>query len=651
MSLLDRIRRAARQEQFLDVLPAAEAAARFHAAIDLAPLPAEVVPLAEAPGRVTARTVAAAADAPPFDRASMDGFAVRAADTEGASEASPRRLLLNAEVLACGVAPRIELAPGTATAIATGGVIPRGADAVVMVESTEAAEDAAGPVVLVRRAVAAGQAVAHAGSDIARGETVLRAGTPVTSREVGMLAAARLAAVPVVRRPRVAILSTGDELVAPGAALPPGGIYDSNAAILSAAVAEHGGEAVPLGIFRDDETVLEAALRRALELADMVVMSGGTSKGAGDVSHRILARLPGPGVLVHGVALKPGKPLCLGAVGRKPVVVLPGFPTSAVFTFQEFAVPVIRAMAGLPPRDEAVVEAVLAVRTPSEAGRVEYVMAALGEDPAGRRMAWPLGKGSGSVTAFSQADGFFAIPAEAQGAAAGSLQQVRLIGGAHPLPDLAIIGSHCTGLDAILDLLAARGIRGRSLAVGSLGGLAAARRGECDLAPAHLLDAATGTYNRPFLAEGLRLVPGWRRVQGVVHRRGDARFRGLDGRAAVRRAAGDPGLLMVNRNAGSGTRILLDGLLGGARPAGYPNQPKSHNAVAAAVAQGRADWGVAIRSVAEAYGLGFAPLADEHYDFFLPEARAGRPAVAAFLAVLAGEEGRAALRALGFEPS
>jgi putative molybdopterin biosynthesis protein len=648
--LLDRIRRAARQEQFLEVLPAEAAMARFQAALDLSPLPAEEVPLAAALGRVTAGPVRAAADAPPFDRASMDGFAVRAADTLGASEAAPRRLRLNAELLACGVAPGIEVGPGTATAIATGGVVPRGADAVVMVEQTEAEEEAEGPVVLIRRPAVSGQAIAFAGSDIARGETVLRAGVAITSREIGVLAAAGLATVPVVRRPRVAILSTGDELVAPGEALPPGGIYDSNAAILAAAVAENGGEPVPLGIFRDEEPELEAAVRRALDLADMVVMSGGTSKGAGDVSHRILARLPAPGVLVHGVALKPGKPLCLGAVGAKPVVVLPGFPTSAVFTFQEFAVPVIRAMAGLPPRAEAVVEASLAVRMPSEAGRVEYVMASLGEDPHGRLLAWPLGKGSGSVTAFSQADGFFAIPAEEQGAAAGTVQRVRLIGGAHPLPDLAIIGSHCTGLDAILDLLAAKGIRGRSLAVGSLGGLAAARRAECDLAPAHLLDAATGTYNTSFLVEGLRLVPGWRRVQGVVHRRGDERFEGLDGPAAVRRGAGEPGLLLVNRNAGSGTRMLLDGQLGGARPAGYANQPRSHNAVAAAVAQGRADWGVAIRSVAEAYGLGFAPLADEHYDFFLPEARAGRRAVGAFLEVLGSEAGRARLRALGFEP-
>ncbi|MCB4821954.1 molybdopterin biosynthesis protein [Roseicella aerolata] len=648
-ALLDCIRRAARQEQFLNILPAGEAAARFRAALDLRPLPAETVPLAAAPGRVVAEGVAARADAPPFDRSSVDGFALRAADTAGASEAAPRRFRLNAELLACGTAPAIEVAPGTATAIATGGVIPRGADAVVMIEHTALEEGPEGPEMLLSRPAAPGQFIAHAGSDIARGETLLRAGTLVSSREIGMLAAAGLAEVPVVRRPRVAVLSTGDELVPPGAPLPPGGIYDSNAAILCAAIAEHGGEPVPMGIFRDEEAALEAAVREALGRADLVVMSGGTSKGAGDVSHRILSRLGAPGILVHGVALKPGKPLCLAVIGRTPVVVLPGFPTSAVFTFEEFVVPVIRALAGLPPREETDVAARLAVRMPSEPGRTEYVMVSLSEAEDGLR-AFPLGKGSGSVTAFSQADGFFAIPALDQGAEAGAPVSVRLIGAARP-PDLAIIGSHCLGLDAVLEALAAQGIRGRSLAVGSLGGLAAAKRGECDLAGAHLLDPKTGSYNTPFLSPGLRLVPGWRRMQGVVFRRGDPRFEGAEGAGAVRRAAADPACLLVNRNAGSGTRILLDGLLGGARPAGYANQPKSHNAVAAAVAQGRADWGVAIATVAEAYGLGFLPLAEEHYDFFLPETRAGRPAVQAFLAALRAPEVQARLVALGFTPA
>jgi putative molybdopterin biosynthesis protein len=650
-SLTEQVRRAARQEQFLEVLSAEEATRRFQAALDLSPLEAETVGLAGALHRVVAQGVAAAADAPPFDRSSVDGFALRAADTTGATEASPRHLRLNREVLACGTAPAIEVLPGTATAIATGGVIPRGADAVVMIEHTEL-EEGGEPAIALRRGAAPGQFIGFAGSDIARGEALLRAGTTITSREIGMLAAAGHATVPVVRRPRVAILSTGDELVPAGTTpLPPGAIPDSNAAILAAAVAEHGGEPLPLGIFRDDEAVLEQAVRHALEVADLVVMSGGTSKGAGDVSHRIIAQLGPPGVLAHGVALKPGKPLCLAAVGRKPLVVLPGFPTSAVFTFHEFVVPVIRALAGLPPRAETTLEASLAIRTPSELGRTEYVMVSLSETPDGKGLtAWPLGKGSGSVTAFSHADGFFAIPALAQGAEAGAPVQVRLIGEAR-LPELSIIGSHCVGLDGALEVLAEQGIRARTLAVGSLGGLAAARRGECDLAPAHLLDAKTGLYNTPWLEAGLRLVPGWRRIQGVVFRPGDPRFEGQDGAEAIRRAAADPTCLLVNRNAGSGTRILLDGLLGGARPPGYANQPKSHNAVAAAVAQGRADWGMAIGTVARAYGLGFLPIADEHYDFFVPEARLERPALRAFLAALESGAMRERLRALGFTPA
>jgi putative molybdopterin biosynthesis protein len=645
--LLARLRRAARQEQFLEVVSAEEATRRFQGALSLAPLPAEEVPLAAALGRVTARSLAARVDAPPFDRSGVDGFAVRAADTPGASEAAPVTLRLNAEILACGVAPTLALAPGTATPIATGGMIPRGADAVVMIEHTRPCE---GLTVQVVKPVAPGQFIGFAGSDIARGEVLLRAGQVVTSRQIGMLAASGHASVPVVRRPRVAVLSTGDELVPPGMPLAPGQIPDSNAAILCAAVAENGGEAIAFGIHADDEAAIGAALRRALAEADMVVMSGGTSKGAGDVSHRLLAALPPPGILVHGVALKPGKPLCLAVAGTTPVVVLPGFPTSAVFTFHEYAVPVIRALAGLPAREAVEREAALAVRQPSELGRREYVMVSLAEGSDGGLKAFPLGKGSGSVTAFAQADGFFAVDALDQAAEAGSLQRVRLIGGTARLPDLTLIGSHCVGLEAVLDALAAQGVTARTLAVGSLGGLAAAKRGECDLAPAHLPDAKTGAYNTPFLTEGLTLVPGWRRTQGVLFRAGDPRFAGLDGKGAVARAAADATLLLANRNAGSGTRLLTDGLLGGAKPPGYANQPKSHNAVAAAIAQGRADWGVAIESVARDYGLAFLPLADEHYDFFLPEARRERPAVRGFLAALASEGVRARLAALGFRP-
>jgi putative molybdopterin biosynthesis protein len=448
----------------------------------------------------------------------------------------------------------------------------------------------------------------------------------------------------------VAILSTGNELVPPGAPLPIGGIYDSNAAILTASVAENGGEPAGGDILPDDEAMLEAALRRAVAEADLVVMSGGTSKGTGDVSYRVISRLGLPGVLAHGVALKPGKPLCLAAVGQVPIAILPGFPTSAVFTFHHFVVPVLRSLAGLARRTETEVDATLTVHTPSEPGRTEYVMVSLAEEPEEGHMAWPLGKGSGSVTAFSQADGFFAIPALDQEAEAGSRQRVRLIGSVTILPELNIVGSQDIGLDAVLDILAAQGTRARTLAVGSMGGLAAAKRGACDIAPAHLLDATMGIYNTSFLVPGLRLVPGWRRVQGVVFRAGDARFSGLDGAETLRRAAADPSCQLVNRNAGSGTRILLDGLLNGARPSGYANQPKSHNAVAASIAQGRADWGVAIEPVARLYGLGFLPISPEHYDFFIPEVRFDRPAVQAFLHVLTSAEARERLRTVGMIP-
>lgn len=485
---------------------------------------------------------------------------------------------------------------------------------------------------------------------MARGEVVLRAGTVIGSREIGMLAACGIAEVTVVRKPRVAVFSTGDELVPPGAPLRPAGIYDANGPIVSAAVTENGGKADFLGAYRDDEAELERVMRDALATHDILILSGGTSKGAGDITHRIIARLGKPGVIAHGVALKPGKPLCLAVCDGKPVIILPGFPTSAMFTFHDMIVPVLRRMAGLPSRLDAQVTARIPFRVPSELGRTEFVMISLVKGQDGL-VAYPTGKGSGAITSFTQADGFIRIEALADHMPAGLDVPVTLFTPQVRVPDIVVIGSHCTGLDLVLGALTAIGTSVRSLVVGSLGGLAAAKRGECDLAPIHLFDPNTGSYNAPFLEDGLELVPGWRRMQGLVYRRGDARFASCTIEEAVHNALTDPDCLMVNRNQGSGTRILIDQLLGSARPDGYWNQPRSHNAVAAAVMQKRADWGITIAPVAHAVGLGFIPLTEEHYDFALVSARKDLPAVRAFLAVLQSAETHAALEKAGFVPA
>jgi putative molybdopterin biosynthesis protein len=646
--LLAAVRAAARQEQFLEVILPEEARRRFEGAIDRSPLAAETVRITQALGRVLASDVAAETDVPAFDRAGVDGFAVRAADTIGAGDRAPRRLLLNAEVIASGHPPTLEVRIGTASVIATGGAVPRGADAVVMIEYTGLIETPKGPAIDVRRPAMPGQFVAFAGSDMARGEAVLRRGQQITSREIGILAACGIAEIPVVRRPKVAVLSTGDELVLPGMPLPPAGVYDSNGAIVGAAVEEAGGEAVRYGVLPDDEAKLEAAIRDALAACDMVVLSGGTSKGVGDLSYRILSRLGPPGVLVHGVAIKPGKPLCLAVSDGKPIAVLPGFPTSAIFTFHAFVAPIIRARAGVPVEAAQSVKATVPVRIVSEMGRQEFVLVALVPGEHGP-MAFPIGKGSGAVTSFSQADGFVAIDALSAGLDAGLIREVTLIGGRAKAPDIVIMGSHCVALDAVIQRVAEQGFAARAVPIGSMGGVAAAERGECDIAPVHLLDAASGQYNRHLIRQGISLHPGWQRMQGFISRTGDARFSGKTAQDALRAALADSSCLMVNRNAGAGTRILIDQLLEGRRPPGYANQPKSHNAVAASIAQGRADWGIAIVNVARLYGLAFLPIAPEHYDFLVLDRRRTRPAIQAFLAALAETSMRQRIAALGMK--
>ena len=631
------------QEQFLQVLSRDAAEAAFVAALRPRPLGLEELGLDLLLGRVLGCDIAAPVDAPPFDRAVVDGFAVRAADLFDASDVAPVRLRLNAEVIHCGTAPGLPVTPGTATPIATGGPIPRGADAVVMIEHTEPEGDG----IAVARALAPGTFISFAGSDIARGQTLLRKGVVIGAREVAMLAAVGLDRAPVWRRPRVGVLSTGDELVQPGQPLRPAGVYDSNGPVIAAALRENGCEAVHLGAIPDDAEQLFAAVQAAFAAHDALILSGGTSKGAGDLTTKVIAGLGAPGIVAHGVALKPGKPLCLAVCDGKPVVVLPGFPTSAMFTFHELVAPALRMMAGLPPQNTARITARLPLRLTSELGRTEFAMVALTEGPDGR-VAHPVAKGSGAVTAFAQADGFLTVPALVESLAPGTMAEVTLFGPSIVAPALAVIGSHCVGLDAVVGRLSEQGLQARILATGSQGGLAALKRRECDIAPIHLFDPATDAFNTTFLADGMRLIPGWRRMQGIVYRKGDPRFEGRDLNDALAVALADGDAIMVNRNQGAGTRILIDRLLAGARPQGYWNQPNSHNAVAASIAQGRADWGIAIKPVAEALGLGFLPVADEHYDFAVWQDPRDDAAIAAFTVALAQSAGD--LRALGFDP-
>ncbi|MGZ0171779.1 MAG: molybdopterin biosynthesis protein, partial [Planctomycetales bacterium] len=620
-------RDAVSQKQFLEVISRDEATQRFRQHLDTQPRKREAVSLSQSLGRVLAVDVISEIDVPAFDRSNVDGFAVQAADTAGAMEETPSELTLNVEVLSPGNSPTLEIRQGTATPIATGGMLPRGSDAVVMIEHTEMVESAAvsddresalGDARLrVFHSAASGQAVTFAGTDIARGETVLRFGQVLTSREIGVLAALGLTSVDVWKKPRVAIVSTGNEIVPPGEALPTGSVYDSNAAILSAAVEELGCEPVALGTVRDDVERLREIINSA-EDCDAIVLSGGTSKGAGDLSYQVVSEFKDPGIVAHGVALKPGKPICLAVSGGRPIVVLPGFPTSAVFTFHEFVAPVLREMAGLAPENRQTVDATLPIRMNSNRGRTEYSLVSLVRGESGLS-AWPMGKGSGSVTTFSLADGFITIDQHTEILDEGSTVPVTLLGRELAPADLVVIGSHCVGLDFLLAEMRKRGFTSRVLHVGSMGGVAAAKRGECDIAGVHLMDPATEDYNRHLLIESLDLVPGYRRRQGVVFRPDDERFEGRTAADAIAAANLDSACTMINRNSGSGTRVLIDRLLGDARPPGYNVQTKSHNAVATAVVQGRADWGVAIDTVASVYGLGFLPLRDEHYDFIVPK--------------------------------
>ena len=638
-----------KQQQFLNLATAEEAEKIFWEAVQPQPLGEELVMLEDAHGRILACDIVARHNVPYFDRSNFDGFALRAEDTFGAQETAPVLLTLNPEILACGVVPQEDVAPGTATTISTGGVLPRGADGVVMIENTFPLKHAepAENMIQVLKPIVPNAGVSLAGSDIGAGEVVLRIGDLLGYRETGTLAALGEANVSVWRRPKVAVISTGDELIAPGEQMEMGKVYDSNSTVIAHAVEELGCEAVRFGIVPDDEAQLETVLRNALAL-DFVLLSGGTSKGEGDLNYRVFEKFRNPGVLVHGVSLKPGKPLCLAVLDGIPAAILPGFPTSSTFTFSKFIAPVLRKLAGLTPERSAHVQANVPLRLNSDKGRTEFNLVHLVRNEDGFS-AYSTGKGSGSITGFARADGFMEIPRTTEMLEAGEDTTIHLLGESTRPSDLMIIGSHCVGLDFLLGEMQKRGVSCKFLAVGSMGGILAAQRGECDLAGTHLLDVASNQYNSHLLTAELALIKGYRRSQGLLFRKDDSRFALVKQniQETIRQLMENQNVRMINRNLGSGTRVLLDRLLAGQRPSGFFQEAKSHNSVAAAIAQKRADWGIAIRSVAEDSGLDFFPMQDEEYDFIIPNKRLNRPEVRQFINLLQEANIQSQLNKLG----
>ncbi len=602
----------------------------------------ETVPLHLAVGRVLAKDVYALTDVPPFDRATMDGYAVRAEDTFTAEEDNPVILKVTG-VIEAGKKPEIEVNRGEAAEIATGAMMPKGANAVVMVEYTRKRRDE----IEVFKPVSPGENVMYAGSDIMAGELIAREGSKLTHREIGVMAACGIKEVEVYRKPRVAVISTGNELVSPGEKLVEGKIYDVNSYSLAAAVEENGGEAILIGIARDDEAEMRRMIDKALREADIVMTSGSTSAGAGDVMYRILDEF-NPGVIVHGIAIKPGKPAIIAVSDSKPIFGLPGYPTSAMTVFEVMVAPVIREMAGISESEMTRLKARLALKVFSAEGRREFLPVNVVEGAEGYS-AYPVsGSYSGAVTAFAFTDGFVEIPENVVMLEEGEEVEIRLFSQLRPA-DLMIIGSHCVGVDILLSILREKKpYMSKVINVGSTGGILAVKRGEADIAGTHLLDES-GVYNEPIIRKyGLRnvlLVKGYLREQGLIVARGNPkRIRGFEDLLRE-------DVTFINRNRGSGTRILTDMYLKEvaekrgvsfqeliASIKGYTVEAKTHTSVAVAVASGKADVGVGIKSVAVNYGLDFIPLRSEEYDFLIRKGRMEKEAVRDFLDCLTSEE-------------
>jgi len=576
----------------------------------------EEVSLTAARGRMLAERIDAGIDVPGFDRATVDGYAVRAKDTFGAEEADPATLEIAGTVHA-GEEPTVSVEAGAAVEISTGAVLPPGADAVVMVERT-ATDDGE---VLVRTAVAPGDGIMVAGADVSAGQRALGPGTRLTPREIALLSALGIDEVPVRQGPRVGIVSTGDELVRPGSELDSdaGQIFDVNSYTIATSVEEAGGEAALYPHVGDDFDELERLLERAAEECDLVLSSGSTSAGAVDVIYRIIEEQGE--LLCHGVAVKPGKPMLIGELGGAAYVGLPGYPVSALMIFQTFVAPAIRTAAGEPPQETAAVEGQMAVAERYREGRLRLMPAGLVEDGEGRTLVYPVDKGSGATTSLVDADGIVEVPPDIEQLEAGQPVAVELFSPDIRPPSLLGMGEDDPLLAGLLDQLD----RPRYLPLGSREGLRRLRDGVPDIA------VTAGPTRRE--VETVELG-GWSREWGLVVPPGNPA--GVSGLADL--VEGD--LRFVNRDRQSGLRASLEAELdtlaetrGVARESlvesieGFDLTAKGYESPPRRVLAGKADVALGLQATATKLDLGFVPLGQQPVRVRAAPDRTAKPAV------------------------
>lgn len=591
----------------------------------------QVIPVYESCGRVTAEAVYAHICAPHYTASAMDGVAVCARDTFGATETTP-----------------VTLHPEQFTVLDTGDPVPEGRDAVIMVEDLVKNEDGS---ITIHAAAAPWQHIRQIGEDVCAGEMILPGHMTVTPAAIGAMIAGGVLELRVIRRPVVGIIPTGDEIIPPCTDPRPGDILEFNGSIFSAMVRQWGAEPVVYPIVPDDFDRIKAMVEKASDQCDMVILNAGSSAGREDFSAQVIRQLGQ--VLYHGIAIKPGKPAILGCRGKTAILGVPGYPVSGIIVIEQFLKPLIEHWLKTPAQPEHYAQATLTRPVVSGLKYQEFVRVRMGA-VGGRLMASPLSRGSGVVSSFMKADGILEVPQGLEGYEAGEEVTLRLLSPMEKLHNtLVVIGSHDPLLDELADMLHLGDPRlyMSSSHVGSMGGIMAIRRGEAHMAGCHLLDTADGTYNRSFIRKyfpkgDVKLISCVGRQQGLMVARGNPL--NICSFADISRQ----GIRYVNRQKGSGTRILTDYLCSREKvePSdvyGYTREELTHTSVAAQIACGSADVGMGIYSAAKLYDLDFIPICIEEYDLIIPDHAWDSPMVQQLLTILRSDAFREKILSMG----